>query len=235
MKKKLSILSTLLFGFALAAVAPAFAKDIDDKVEAYKKSLEAEKKRRESVYKGNDLEWEDLVDGTPRVVSFTVKNGSNGLDLSGPYFGYMFNKNLEVGVDSEFNYDSLTKTAKDKDPKYVTNNRSYFFGARLTVIFPMSARFSILASLSPGLTGGLTQEKNTVGGVVTDTKYSWGPGFSLRMMPIGVGWRFNQFEVRTGMFLEYANAGGEIGAEDSTYKQFTFQHAAGLLELRHYF
>ena len=232
---------TLVGGFfcalsLLAAARPAQAQvGIEDKVEAYKKALEAEQRRRELVNKGNDLEWDDLVAGTPRVISFALRSSTTGLDLSGPYVGYMFTKNIEVGLDSSFKYDSSTNAAKDKDPKFVTNNREYFFGSRFTVSFPVNPHIVVFATVSPGLTGGLTQTKTTIAGVVTDDKRSWGPGFSLRVMPIGVGFRTNQFEVRTAMFLSYAKSGGEIGTEDATLTQFGFEHAAGLLEIRHYF
>ena len=221
---------TLVLVSSLCGAVAHAQEDMNEKIEAYKKSLQADQRRRETVVKGNDLDWSDLVEGTPRVVSFSVKSRPD-LALSGPYFGYMFSKNIEVGLDSEFYYDSKTVANKDKTVKTVINEQGYFFGVRFTVMAPLSPRFTLLASVSPGLFGGLNQTKTAA----TDDKTSFGPGFSLRVMPIGFGWRVNQLEFRTGMFLQYNTASASLNGADGTYKQFSFEHASGMIEVRRYF
>lgn len=208
--------------------------NIDAKVEAYKKSLEADQRRREQMAKGYEIDWDEMVASSPRVIAFGLM-AKPDFTLTGPYIGYMFNKHIELGLDSLFYYSSQTVKAKDNDPKVVTNTREYFFGPRFTFMMPLSDNFSIYAAVSPGVAGGLEQTKKTTNGNVTDEKTTLGPAFALRVIPIGVGWRSKSIEVRTGMYLQYMTGGADIGTEDGSVASFTFGHAMGMLEVRHYF
>lgn len=239
--KKLLHLSPVVLACAVTLFGSSARaqSNIDSKVEAYRKSLEADNRRRESVWKGNALEWDDLVDGTPWVVAFGVNSAGSarGFDISGPYLGYMMNKNFELGLDSEFYTASVTSATK-VDPKTTVKdtNRRYFFGIRFTGSAPLSSHLVVFASVSPGLFGSTTSQKTTVGNnAPTTTNDTVGPAFSLRMAPVGLGWRTTTWEFRTGMYLTYYTGGGDVNTADVNKSGFGFEHATGNLEVRHYF
>lgn len=239
--KKLLHLSPVVLACAVSLLgSPVRAQNsIDSKVEAYRKSLEADTRRRESVWKGNALEWDDLVDGTPWVVAFGVNSAgtARGFDISGPYLGYMLTKNFELGLDSEF-YTASTSYSTKVDPKTTVKdmNRRYFFGVRFTGSAPLSSHLVVYASVSPGLFGSTTTHKETQGNnVLNSTIDTVGTAFSLRVAPVGLGWRTTTWEFRTGMYLTYYTGGGDKNTVDVSSSGFGFEHATGNLEVRHYF
>ena len=189
-----------------------------DRLERIEKERERE---RAFWYRSTiDQSWYAFTKQNPRVIGFSIIGSP--FAITGPYFGYVFSENFELGVTSKL---ALTSGSVTAGGKATYSSYDIGFAPNFTATIPLDNRFIYYLTVAPGFVYQKTQ--------TGDNYATNGVAFSIDFVPVGIGIRINNLEFRSSMKLSWQTGGYATNAGTGTHSGLAFDYGVGLLDVRY--